>query len=159
MAALEALSTRLADNDRGAVDKARALIDELKGLINTLDGQLAAMRWLAQKQFRPKTEKVAPGQLALDLLGFLLQAKGQSAADGAASTDAPAEPESTPPTKQPRERRTSKLHLLPVEVVRKELAASERTCATCSNVKAEMGHDSTKHLVVSASRRRVATSS
>lgn len=147
VAALEALSARLADDDRGAVDKARALIDELKGLVNTLDGQLAAMRWLAQKQFRPKTEKVAPGQLALDLLGFLLQPKGQNAADGAASTDAPAEPESIAPTKWPRERRKSKLHLLPVEVVRKELAASERCCATCSSVKAEMGHDSTKHLV------------
>ncbi|MEY4580966.1 MAG: hypothetical protein RL701_5669, partial [Pseudomonadota bacterium] len=37
------------------------------------DGQLTAMRWLAQKQFRPKTEHVAPGQLALDLLGFMIQ--------------------------------------------------------------------------------------
>ena len=44
------------------------MIQELRSLVTTLDGQLAAMKWLAQKQFRPKTEKIPPGQLALDLL-------------------------------------------------------------------------------------------
>jgi hypothetical protein len=51
------------------------MIAQLRNLVATMDGQLAAMRVLAQKQFRPKSEHVPPGQLALDLLGFLMRTK------------------------------------------------------------------------------------
>jgi hypothetical protein len=58
VSALDALCARLGSDDRDAVEKATTLIQELKSLVTTLDGQLAAMKWLAQRQFRPKTEKL-----------------------------------------------------------------------------------------------------
>ena len=90
MSALDALRTRLASDDRDAVEQATSLIQELKSLVTTLDVQLAAMKWLAQKQFRPKTEKMPPGQLALDLLGFLLNADDSSGTPPNTSPDASA---------------------------------------------------------------------
>src|SRR3954470_8493458 len=92
VAALEALSARLADDERSTVEQARTLLAELKQLVTTLDGQLAAMRWLAQKQYRPKTEKVPEGQLALDLLGFLLSAKREGEGDEPSEPNGDAEP-------------------------------------------------------------------
>lgn len=77
--ALDALRTRWStqaqtDNaDRDVLQQATQLIEQLRELVSTLDGQLAAMRWLAQKQFRPKREQVPDNQLALELLGFLMQ--------------------------------------------------------------------------------------
>ena len=130
VAALEALSTRLADDERSTVEQARSLLAELKELVTTLDGQLAAMRWLAQKQYRPKTEKVPEGQLALDLLGFLLSKKRDDA-QGTDSKpqdgDTPEQPKGDQP-RTAREKRKSKLHLLPVKVERKELSEEERVC-------------------------------
>ena len=83
--ALDALRTRWstqpqADNaDHDVLRQATQLIEQLRELVSTLDGQLAAMRWLAQKQFRPKSEQVPENQLALELLGFLMQPKAASA--------------------------------------------------------------------------------
>ena len=117
VAALEALSTRLQDDERSTVEQARAVLAELKQLVTTLGGQLAAMKWLAQKQYRPKSEKVPEGQLALDLLGFLLASKGEAPnADDAGSSPADeSEGEGEQRRKTPREKRKSKLHLLPVK--------------------------------------------
>ena len=149
VAALEALSSRLADDERSTVEQARGLLTELKQLVTTLDGQLAAMKWLAQKQYRPKSEKVPEGQLALDLLGFLLAANGESAGDGdaAPNTSDTSEGESEPRRKTPREKRKSKLHLLPVKVERKEIPESERVCPECGGIKTEFDHDTCRHLV------------
>src|SRR4051794_36518274 len=91
--ALDALRTRwstqpTADTDsadQGVLQQATQLIAQLRELISTLDGQLAAMRWLAQKQYRPKSEHIPAGQLALDLLGFMLQPTAAQADDSAAS--------------------------------------------------------------------------
>jgi hypothetical protein len=69
--ALEALRARWGQtSDAGADDQqvlqqASEIIAQLRDLVSTMDGQLAAMRVLAQKQFRPKSEHVPPGQLAL----------------------------------------------------------------------------------------------
>lgn len=147
VAALDALRARLADDDRDAVEKAQSLIAELKSLVTTLDGQLAAMRWLAQKQFRPKTEKVAPGQLALDLLGFML---GQKEASDDVGESEKAEP--TKPAHEPREKRKGNLSLLPVVVVDKELPESERICETCSSVKAEFDYEPRRHIMYEPSK-------
>jgi transposase len=141
MAALDALRARLADDDRDAVEKAQGLIEEFKSLVTTLDGQLAAMKWLAQKQFRPKSDTVAPGQLALDLLGFML---GQREATATAAAD---EPAPSIPASAPREKRTSKLHLLPVVVDKKELPEAERTCEQCNLLKTEFDTEARRHLV------------
>jgi len=55
--------------DSALLEQARSVIEQLQQLMTELDGQLATMRYLAQQRYRPKTEKVPPGQLALDLLG------------------------------------------------------------------------------------------
>lgn len=149
VAALEALSARLGDDERSTVEQARSLLAELKELVTTLDGQLAAMRWLAQKQYRPKSEKVPEGQLALDLLGFLLSKKR----DDAQGTES--KPEDGAASEQPtgnrlgtaRKKRKSKLHLLPVEVERKELSEEQRVCPDCGQVKTEFDHEPRRHLV------------
>jgi transposase len=149
VAALEALSARLADDERSTVEQARTLLAELKLLVTTLDGQLAAMKWLAQKQFRPKSEKVPEGQLALDLLGFLLGAKADASSDGGTASDSSDESkdENEPRRKTPREKRKSKLHLLPVKEERREIPEDERICADCGAVKTEFGHDTCRHLI------------
>lgn len=79
----------------------------LEGEKRAMDGQLAAMRTLAQKQFRPKSDSVPPGQLALDLLGFML-AQRQQQSGGSAELAEPVLPKAPP-----REKRTGKLHLVP----------------------------------------------
>ena len=66
-------------DDAEVLRRASDLIAKLQELTSTLDGQLATMRYLAQQRFRPKTEKVPPGQLALDLLGFLMQQQADAA--------------------------------------------------------------------------------
>jgi transposase len=152
IAALDALRDKLVDDDRSAVEKAQSLLEEFKAIIATLDGQLAAMRWLAQKQFRPKSEKVAPGQLAMDLLGFMLEQKKtdepskDEASAPAAETDAPAQ------SRTPREKRKSNLSLLPVKVVDKTLPEHERVCDTCSGVKDSFDFEPRRHLVYEPSK-------
>lgn len=131
MAALEALRSRVAEEDRGTLEDVQAFISEVKKLVSTMDGQLAAMRWLAQKQFRPKSDSVPEGQLALDLLGFMLGQRGGEKENAAPA----ANPELPKPP--PRERRTSKTHLIPVVQVRKELPEDERVCSECDVVKTE----------------------
>ena len=60
--ALEALRARWAQTssaeaaDHEVLQQASEVIAQLRELVSTLDGQLASMRWLAQKQFRPKSE-------------------------------------------------------------------------------------------------------
>jgi transposase len=152
IAALDALRDKLADDERSAVEKAQSLLEEFKSIITTLDGQLAAMRWLAQKQFRPKSEKVAPGQLAMDLLGFMLeQKKSDEPAAGASSAPA-AEPDLPAPSRTPREKRKSNLSLLPVKVVDKTLSEDERVCDTCSTVKDAFDFEPRRHLVYEPSK-------
>jgi transposase len=150
VASLEALSSRLSDDERSTVEQARALLAELKELVTTLDGQLAAMRWLAQKQYRPKSDKVPEGQLALDLLGFLMSAKRGDTGDADPESDKPEEtehPSDEPLRRTQRKKRKSKLHLLPVTVERKEIPEAERVCPDCGQVKTEFDYEPCRHLV------------
>jgi transposase len=149
MAALEALRSRLSDEDRGTIDDVQAFIAEVKKLIASMDGQLAAMRWLAQKQFRPKADRVPEGQLALDLLGFMLaqRERKEGGAGGESSGPAPEAPR-TPR----RDKRTSKMHLIPVVTVRKELPEQERRCEHCDVVKTEFDVESRRTLMYEPSR-------
>jgi transposase len=149
VAALEALRSRLADEDRSTVEQAQTFIEELKKLVTTLDGQVAAMRWLAQKQFRPKADKVPEGQLALDLLGFMLAQREQSKSGGDSG-----ETNSTPdaPKAPPRDKRKSKTHLIPIVSVRKELPEGERFCEHCNVVKTEFDVEPRRQLMYEPSK-------
>jgi hypothetical protein len=144
IAALEALRSRVADDDRATLADAQDFIGQVKELVKTLDGQLEAMRWLAQKQYRPKTDKVPEGQLALDLLGYLLAQRGGKTEE---SASAPAEQDNEPPKDPPREKRKSKLHLVPVVVVRKELPEEERMCEDCGVPKTEFATEPRRALI------------
>lgn len=151
---LDALRTRLSEQpsvDDSAKDvllQASELIEQLRELISTLDGQLAAMRWLAQKQYRPKGEHVPPGQLALDLLGYLLQPKSGEQA-GAADPLVTAD---NAEKKPPREKRKSGLRLLPVEQVERRLAEHERICPCCNGLQTEIGSEPRRHLIYEPAR-------
>jgi transposase len=147
IAALEALRSRLPDEDRGTIEDVQTFIADVKKLVTTMDGQLAAMRWLAQKQFRPKTDKVPEGQLALDLLGFMLAQRGEAAAEGDAQSSAAEAPKAPP-----REKRTGKMQLIPVVPVRKELPEAERTCEDCNVVKTEFGVEPRRTLMYEPSK-------
>jgi len=150
VAALEALRSRLAEEDRDTVEQAQTFIEEMKKLVATLDGQVAAMRWLAQRQYRPKTDKVPEGQLALDLLGFLLAQRKQDQ-EGQKVDQEPAK-EVEPPKPPPRDRRKSKIHLIPVVQVRKELPEEERLCVECNTVKTEFDVEPRRELRYEPSR-------
>ncbi len=149
IAALEALRSRLSDDDRSTVEETQAFIADVKKFVSTMDGQLAAMRLLAQKQFRPKSDQVPPGQLALDLLGFMLAQRNQQGEGDAPSS---AGDEAVPPKAPPREKRTSKMHLVPVVSVRKELPEAERTCEYCNVVKTEFDVEPRRHLAYEPSK-------
>lgn len=148
--ALEALRTRWAEQhsadeqDGGVLQRATELIAELKALVSTLDGQLAAMRWLAQKQYRPKSEHVPEGQLALELLGFLMQP--QAADTGRPEEDPQSNALDGKPS-EPRAKRRSRLHLLPVIQKEVRLEEKDRICPCCQSIKAEIGAEPSRHLV------------
>jgi transposase len=153
--ALERLRGQLAakqaegDGDAGAVlAQATALIAQLRELVSTLDGQLAAMRWLAQKQFRPKSEKIAPGQLALDLLGYMLSPAQAHGASEEPTDETPA-PE---PPKPPRDKRKSNVRLLPVEPVECTIPEAERVCPCCNGIKTPFDHETKRHIMYEPAR-------
>jgi transposase len=149
IAGLEALRSRLSDEDRGTIEDVQTFIADVKKLVTTMDGQLAAMRWLAQKQFRPKTDKVPEGQLALDLLGFMLAQRGEPASGG---DEQPSGPTPDVPKAPPRDKRTGKMHLIPVVPVRKELSEAERTCGHCNVVKTEFDVEPRRTLMYEPSK-------
>lgn len=149
IAALDALRSRLSDEDRGTIEDVQTFIADVKKLVTTMDGQLAAMRWLAQKQFRPKTDKVPEGQLALDLLGFMLAQRGEAAGAG---DEQPPGPTPDMPKAPPRDKRTGKMHLIPVVPVREELAEAERTCEHCNVVKTEFDVEPRRTLMYEPSK-------
>jgi transposase len=151
MAALEALRSRVAEEDRGTLEDVQTFIAEVTKFVSTMDGQLAAMRWLAQKQFRPKSDSVPPGQLALDLLGFMLAQRGGDSAENG-ETNAPPVNDADVPKPPPRERRKSKTHLIPFEQVRKEIPEDERICETCDVVKTEFDAERRRELRYEPSR-------
>lgn len=145
--ALEALRARWAERDADEQDsdvlqRASGLIAELRALVSSLDGQLAAMRWLAQKQYRTKSEHVPEGQLALELLGFLMQPKAAEPSEQLPACGTPDAPE-----KEPRTKRKSRLHLLPVVQKEVRLNEEDRICPGCRGVKTEIGTEPRRHLV------------
>jgi len=147
--ALEALRARWSEQqadqqDSGVLQQASELIAQLKELVSSLDGQLSAMRWLAQKQFRPKSEHVPEGQLALELLGFLLQPKAADVPSGEEADAHDVAPDDKP---EPRAKRKSRLHLLPVVQTDVRLEEKDRRCSSCHSIKTEIGFEPKRYLI------------
>lgn len=147
--ALEALRARWSaqqsdQQDSSVLQQASELIAQLKELVSSLDGQLSAMRWLAQKQFRSKGEHVPEGQLALELLGFMLQPKAADAPSGEQTAAPDVAPDDKP---EPRAKRKSRMHLLPVVQTDVRLDEQDRICSSCQSIKAEIGFEPKRYLV------------
>jgi transposase len=129
---LAAMSERVEGHDRDVLQHAIKLLEQY-GL------QLKDFKWLASQRFRSSSEKIAPGQLAMDFIEHLLsQAKSTSA-----TKDAPKKPA--------REKRKSKIAALPVTVKNKEIEESDRQCG-CGTCKEPMGFDASKRIIYEPSK-------
>lgn len=117
LASLTAMRDRLPADDRATLERAIEYI-------GALDGQLSNLRWLASQRYRAKTERIAPGQLAMDFIAHLL---GKSDS-GLPSTDAATPTPAT--TKQPpRSKRKSNIKTIARETIDRNLPEESRQCA------------------------------
>ena len=128
--------------DAELLQQASAALEQLQTLTQTLDGQLATMRYLASQRYRPKSEKVPAGQMALDLLGFLVQQRAET--EGEADEPAAVPPPSPKPT---RKKRKGALHLLEVRPVERTLPEDERRCKCCGKPMPAFDFEAKRHLV------------
>jgi transposase len=151
----------LSESDRAStVHRAANTIIEQRELIEQL---IAKVRWLSGKPYRPSREKVAPGQLALDLLGLLVgdDAKkddngdnddnddnddGENGENGENGQTAENDEKSKSRRKK-RPKRVRRGAELPVNVVENRKDDADRVCATCHKREAEMGYDVQRRIV------------
>src|SRR5690242_10493264 len=124
---LETLRARVEEKDRVALDHAIALIEQM-------GGQLKGMKFLASQRFRASSEKVAPGQLAMQFIEHLI-AQAQRPADNGKHADPPK-----------RDKRPSRVKLLPVRTVDKTLCDVALRC-TCGHLKHAIGYDTRRQII------------
>lgn len=131
---LAALKKRTSNDDCATIELAISFI-------SSLVEQLNALRWLASKPFRAKSEKIAPGQLALDFIAHLMRSSIDSSVQpSAASADTAGAPADLlkATDKQPRNKRKSNIEAIPVRVEDKTVPESERRCLCCDKVKEQV---------------------
>jgi transposase len=136
---LTELSHRAQGREREALEGAVALLEKY-------DQQLKAFRRLASQKFRPSSEKVAPGQVAMSFIEHLVQ---QAAAKQAQSDD-DAKPEARA-EKPARPKRKSKIDVLPVKFVDRTLSEAERQCA-CGACRMPFDHDTRRQIIFEPSK-------
>jgi transposase len=127
--ALESLRARADGDDKVALGHAVKLIEQL-------GGQVASLKMLASQRFRPSSEKVAPGQIAMHFLEHLLTQTQQPRED--------TKPDD--PSPKPRDKRKSRVKLLPVRPVHKTLRAEDLQC-TCGQTKHDIGYDTRRQII------------
>jgi transposase len=133
-AALAALKQRLPPGDHSVIDQALALIA-------SLHTQLGQLRFLASKPYRAKSEKIEPGQLALEFIAHLLQHRDPTVTSPAgAQLPAPA------PQRQPRTKRQSNLRAIPRESVDRQLPEDSRHCPCCGETQQPTGFTENSYL-------------
>lgn len=152
--------SNLSESDRSATaQRAANTIVEQRELIEQL---IAKVRWLSGKPYRPSREKVAPGQLALDLLGLLVgndadkKDKGDNKDDDGTTGDDDSKgdddsnAENNSGSKAKRKKRAKRVRRgaeLPVRVVENRKDDADRTCTTCHKQEAEIGYDVQRRIV------------
>ena len=123
----------------------REVLDHALRLIDDMQGQITGLRGMVGRAFRPKSEKIAPGQMAMAFISHLvLQAQQDMAAAAQSPTPAPKPP--------PRAKRRSQLRLLPVVNKSVEIDAIERACGTCGDDRAVIGEEVTRRIVYEPAR-------
>jgi transposase len=126
---LNSLRERLPGDDQLPVDQAVELIQQLSE-------QVAMFRHMASQRFRPSSEKVDPGQLAMTFIAHLAQQAGKTEAGGTTPS----------PPKPSRPKRKSGVKALPVNVVDKTIPAQELRCE-CGKQKTDVGYDTKRQVI------------
>lgn len=133
---LQTMHARADGDDKVAIGHAVELIE-------TLSSQVATFKRMASQRFRPSSEKVNPGQTTLAFLQHLLTEQ-ESKKDAGGKAD-------PLPLKPLRKKRSSKVHLLPVEVVDKHPAQDALNCA-CGCRKHAIGFDTRRSIMFEPAR-------
>jgi len=126
------------------------LFDETNEHLETLRGEVARLkaqvRWLEGKPYRGKLEKVAPGQLAFDLLSMMKGSLADTENDGGGDEVRDDERQEEIVKKKKSKRRGRDL---PREIIESRLSEddAERQCACCDKPKVEIGFDSQERFV------------
>ncbi|MCP5092732.1 MAG: IS66 family transposase [Gammaproteobacteria bacterium] len=140
---LACLRKSLPAEEREGAQSATSAIESLQDELVRLRAQV---RWLHGKAYRPKSEAVAPGQLAFELID-LLSGKGAS---GSADAEDDAGDSETEEVTFKRKKRPRRGRDLPRKIVECRLGESdkERQCACgCERPKTEIGFDAQERFV------------
>ena len=147
LAALAALKERLPPQDH-------VVIDRVLELVAALDSRLGSLQFLASRPFRAKTERVDPGQMAMDFIAHLLGPK-KAAELSAAAPDL--EALAIQPKPPPRAKRHGNLKAIARETVERELPEAERRCACCGELQQRAGHAENQFLRYTPARVTLVT--
>ena len=138
----DALSALRAHRETAEGDT-RAMLDQVIALLGSLGDEVSELservRWLIGAPYRKKSEAVAPGQLAMDLLNALAFNRKKSEPEPAPKPEKPAEKQKTKRKRRGKE--------LPVKVVVSRLEGQERACECCGEQRAELQPDIQKRFV------------
>ena len=126
----------------------REVLDHALRPIDDMQGQISGLRGMVGRAFRPKSQKIAPGQMAMAFSNHLVLQTEQDEQDMAAAAASPT-PAPKPP---PRAKRRSQLRLLPVVSKSVEMAATERACGACGDDKVVIGEEVTRRIVYEPAR-------
>jgi transposase len=123
-----------------STDSVREVLQRAIELIEMMGLQLGNFKWLASQKYRRSSEKLAPGQLAMEFIAHLVST-ATSNADEAKNEEKTGEE-----GKEKRPKRKSNIKVLPVVVVEKKLEEKERVC-DCGSVKKDMGFDTRRQII------------
>jgi transposase len=136
---LTEMSHRVDGQEKVALEGAVALLEKY-------DQQLKTFKRLASQQFRPSSEKVAPGQVAMSFIEHLAQQAAANKGDG--NDDAGQKPRAEKPA---RPKRKSRLDVLPVKPVDRTLSEAERQCS-CGACRESIGYDTRRQIMFEPSK-------
>ena len=128
LSSLGELRETLGEQERERIDQVIAVLSSLGNHVSELSDQV---RQLLSAPYRRKSETVAPGQLAMDLLNAL-----------AFDREPPAEPpQSVPEPPRPKAKRQRRGKLLRVQTVECRLTGLELACPCCGRERDELRPD------------------
>ena len=149
-----------------AAKKNQQLVKRLKGLATSLEGdltetlmlaaqtiedlgeQVARLRFLMSRPYRPRTEKVNPDQLTLSLLQGLMGECEMATPQTNEQANSQGEKEQEDPPKRPkRNKRKSNIEGLPVQVQVRDLCKEECVCQRCGAQKKQVGQTRMKQII------------
>jgi transposase len=119
----------------------KVVLQNAVALIEQYGAQVKNLKWLASQRFRASSEKIAPGQLAMNFIEHLVR----QAHNSKNNEEAPKEKKKT------REKRRGKISALSLKQVDKKLDENERQCA-CGECKRAIGHDTRRQIIFEPSR-------